>query len=146
MGARESNSGQLNCRVHGLSAVGDAVSAVRAFAVFHGMTDSDVSRLCVVIEELVTNVYEHGGVDRGDGVDLTLSREPGGITIVLADPGRPFDPRTAPSSRPRPTRGGGVGINIVRAWTRFVDYSIQPKGNRLELHMPISAKRIASRL
>jgi serine/threonine-protein kinase RsbW len=143
MGARESNSGQLHCTVTGAGAVGDAVSAARTFAVLQGIGDSDVSRLCVVVEELVANLYEHGGVARGDSVDLSLSRAPGGITIVLADPGQPFDPRTAPPSKPRPDRGGGAGINMVRAWTRLVDYSAQPNGNRLELLMPVQRNPMA---
>ena len=28
-------------------------------------------------------------------------------------------------------------MNIVRAWTKFVDYVVQPGQNRLELLMPI---------
>jgi len=142
MEARESNSGQLHCTVNGTGAVGDATRAARAFGAGQGISDSDVSRLCVVIEELVANLYEHGGVARGDRVDLSLSCAPGGIRILLGDPGRPFDPRTARSSKPRPTRGGGAGVSIVKAWTRFVDYTAQPGANRLELLMPIQQNEI----
>jgi len=102
-----------------------------------------VSRLCVILEELVTNLYEHGSVSRSDGVALTLSTIPGAIRIVLADPGEPFDPRTARSTKRRPARGGGAGINIVRAWTRFIDYNVRPGRNRLELLMPIHNDEIA---
>ena len=137
MGARESSPGQLHCTVAGPRAVADATTAARAFAADQGIADSDVSRLCVVVEELVANLYDHGGVTGGDRVDLSLFRASEGIRILLGDTGRPFDPRTATSSRTRPARGGGAGIAIVKAWTRFVDYTVHPGGNRLELFMPI---------
>jgi len=142
MAARESKPGRLNCRVGGAGAVSEVTTAARAFAIEQGITGSDVSRLCVILEELVTNLYEHGRVTRSDAVNLTLSTALGGIKIVLADPGEPFDPRTATSTRRRPARGGGAGINIVRAWTRFMDYSVQPGQNRLELLMPIYKNEI----
>jgi serine/threonine-protein kinase RsbW len=143
MAARESKPGQYNCQVSGVGAVSDATTAARAFAIEQGVAGRDVSRLCVILEELVTNLYEHGGVTRSDCVSLTLSTLPGGIKIVLADPGEPFDPRTARSTKRRPARGGGAGINIVRAWTRFLDYSVQPGQNRLELLMPVHMDEIA---
>jgi serine/threonine-protein kinase RsbW len=142
MAARESKPGQYNCQLCGVGAVGDATTAARAFALEQGITGGDASRLCVILEELVTNLYEHGGVAHSDGVSLTLSTLPEGIKIVLADPGEPFDPRTARSTKRRPARGGGAGINIVRAWTRFMDYSVQPGQNRLELLMPIHMDEI----
>lgn len=137
MGARESNSGQWHCTVAGTRAVVDATTAARAFASDQGVADSDISRLCVVVEELVVNLYEHGGVTVGDRVDLSLFRTPEGIRISLGDPGQPFDPRAATSNKTRPVRGGGAGLDLVRAWTKFIDYTVQPGGNRLELLMPI---------
>jgi len=130
-------AGRLDCRFAGDRAVSDAANAARSFAVEQGITPSDVSRLCVIIEELVANLYEHGGLTGSDAIDLSLYGAPEGISIVLSDPGRPFDPRTATPRKPRPARGGGAGINIVCAWTRFVDYVAQPGQNRLELFMPI---------
>ena len=143
MGASESKSGRLDCRFAGNNAVVDATTAARDFAVEQGLARSDVSRLCVIIEELVANLYEHGGLTGTDAIGLSLDRAPEGINIVLSDPGRPFDPRTATSNRLRPARGGGAGIDIVRAWTEFVDYVVQPGQNRLELLMPIQNDEIA---
>ena len=34
-------------------------------------------------------------------------------------------------------------MDIVRAWTEFVDYVVQPGQNRLELLMPIQSDEIA---
>ena len=42
-----------------------------------GWLRSDVSRLCVVIEELVANLYEHGGLTGSDAIDLSLVSAPG---------------------------------------------------------------------
>jgi anti-sigma regulatory factor (Ser/Thr protein kinase) len=74
-----------------------------------------------------------------DKVELSLGREPDGIRIAIADPGKPFDPRSAPSKREPPERGGGVGIDIVQSWAQFVDYEVTPDGNRLELMLPVDA-------
>jgi serine/threonine-protein kinase RsbW len=137
MGARESKSGRLDCSFAGDNIVVEATTAAREFAVEQGMARDDGSRLCVIVEELVANLHEHGGLSSNDAISLLLVRVPEGLTIVLSDPGRPFDPRTATSNRPRPDRGGGAGIEIVRAWTKFVDYGVQPGRNRLELLMPI---------
>lgn len=137
MGARESKSGRLDCRFAGDGAVVDATSAARDFATGQGLAHDDVSRLCVITEELVANLYEHGGLAGTDAIGLSLVRTAAGITILLSDPGRPFDPQTATSNKQRHDRGGGAGINIVRAWTRFVDYVAEPGQNRLELLMPI---------
>jgi len=141
MGARESKSGRLDRRFAGNGAVVDAAGAAHDFAIEQGIARSDVSRLCVIIEELVANLYEHGGLTGSDAFRLSLIRTAAGINIMLADPGRPCDPRTATSNKSRPDRGGGAGLNIVRAWTQLVDYVVQPGQNRLELLMPIPSRR-----
>ena len=86
---------------------------------------------------MVTNLYDHGGLTEIDEVELSLRSERDGIRIVIADPGKPFDPRSAPTKRQRPERGGGVGIDIVRSWAQIVDYDVTPEGNRLELLLPL---------
>ena len=137
MNARESKSGRLDRSFAGDGTVIAATRAAHDFAVDQGLERSDVSRLSVIIEELVANLYEHGGISDGDAIGLSLVHGPDGINIVLSDSGRPFDPRAMASNRPRPDRGGGAGINIIRAWTQFVDYAVEPGQNRLELLMPI---------
>ena len=144
MSPRESYSDRMTCQLRGSKAVSRASAAARVFGEAQSLTMDGLARLCIVIEELVANLYEHGGVAHGDEVRLSLSKDAGGIRIILVDPGQPFDPRTASSHKPHPPRGGGAGIRIIRAWTRLVEYSVQPGSNRLELLMPIQTNEIHS--
>ena len=139
MGARESIPGSLTQILRGKAAILDGAGAARAFGEAQWLTEDECARLCIIVEELIANLYEHGGLTETDEVELSLASEPGGIRIVIVDPGAPFDPRSAPTPRDRPERGGGAGIDIVRAWAEFVDYSVIPAGNRLELLLPVGS-------
>ena len=123
--------------LRGAGAVIAGSSAARSFGEAEWLSEDELARLCIIVEELLANLYEHGGVIDDHEVELTLASEPGGIRITLLDPGNPFDPRSARSPRDEAERGGGAGIDIVRAWAEFVDYRETPKGNRLELLLPV---------
>lgn len=138
MNARESNSSETTCTMRGEHVVKDALQMVRDFGALQSLSDEDLARLCVVVEELFANLYDHGGLTADHPVTLTLRREPRGIRVLMIDPTAPFDPRSAPDSGQPPERGGGAGIAIVRAWTEFIDYSATSEGNRLELLLPIA--------
>jgi anti-sigma regulatory factor (Ser/Thr protein kinase) len=141
MGARESKSGPYSCRFRGSEAIHAATEAAIAFSADICLAQDDAARLCIVIEELVTNLFDHGGVGQDDDIELKLARAVDGITIVLIDPGVPFDIRTA--DRPiaaDPDRGGGAGIDMVRAWTNILSYRSEAGQNRLELLMPLGRK------
>jgi serine/threonine-protein kinase RsbW len=113
------------------------LAAARTFGEAQRLTEDNCARLCIVIEELVANLYEHGGLTDEHKIELSLGREASGIRIAIADPGKPFDPRSASSKREPPERGGGVGIDIVRSWAQFVDHESTRDGNRLKLVLPI---------
>ena len=137
MSPRESNSDRLSCRLQGANAIEQASDAARAFATSQWLTDEELARLCIIVEELVANLYDHGGLTDEDEVELSFASEPAGIGVTIIDPGDPFDPWTAPRNAERPERGGGVGIDIIRAWAQPVDYRVTAEGNRLELLLPV---------
>ena len=137
MNARESNSSEATRTMRGHRVVKDALEMSRSFGAMQMLRDQDVARLCIIVEELFVNLYEHGGLNSEHLVTLTLRREPRGIRVVVTDPAPPFDPRSAADDSPRPERGGGAGIAIVRAWTEFIDYRATDEGNRLELLLAI---------
>jgi anti-sigma regulatory factor (Ser/Thr protein kinase) len=134
---RESNSDRLACVLQGQQAIADAADAARAFASSQWLTGDEAARLCIVVEELVANLYDHGGLKGQDEVGLDFTTEPDGIRVTIIDPGAPFDPWTAPRKIESPDRGGGVGIDIIRAWAQFVDYRVSDEGNRLEFLLPV---------
>ncbi len=137
MSPRESNNGRLTCRLQGTQAIEWACDAARRFASSQHLNADDLARLCIVVEELVANLYDHGGLTEQDEVELRFASEPDGIRVTIVDPGTPFDPWAAPRKIGRPERGGGVGIDIVRTWAQFVSYRSSADGNRLELLLPI---------
>lgn len=137
MTARESNSDGISLTLRGSDSVSDASSAARTFGESQWLTEDELARLCIIIEELVANLYDHGGVTAEQAIELRLKSEPGGIRILIMDPGASFDPRAAPKPSQRPERGGGAGIDIVRAWAEFVAYETTGRGNRLELLLPV---------
>lgn len=140
MGARESDPDDMTCTVRGGESVSEASLAVRAFGEAQWLSEDELARLCIIIEELLTNLFDHGGLTDDHEVTLTLQSEPGGIRIVIVDPAPPFDPRPVRATSQQLERGGGAGIDLVRAWAEFVDYSATGDGNRLELLLPIGGQ------
>lgn len=137
MGARESNPDHLSCRLQGPQAIEQAANAARAFASSQRLSADDLARLCIVVEELVANLYDHGGLTDEDVVELHFASDPAGVRVTIIDPGAPFDPWTAQRRVEHPERGGGVGIDIVRAWAQLIGYESTAGGNRLELRLPV---------
>lgn len=138
MPSRESQSVKSKADVAGSTALADAVSVTRRFAVDHGLGTRDRAHLCIIVEELVANLLEHGrnGAERQIGVEL--SRRPSMIVLAIEDDGAAFDPRNAPNSTGAAARGGGAGLRLVSAWSQIVDYRSADGRNRLELEMPLT--------
>lgn len=138
VGARESGSLSATFQLSGAGAVHAATQAAHRFGADHDLAEADIARVAIVIEELVTNLFEHGGVGAGI-VEIGLSRADDAVTIVIVDPGAPFDPRTAEVPEAPLERGGGTGIGLVRAWADIVDYRSADGRNRIELRMALGA-------
>lgn len=141
MNQRESNPDNLVHRLQGAEAIAQAAAATRAFADDQLLNDDELARLCIVVEELVANLYDHGGLTEADIIELGLAHDPAGIRVSISDPGNPFDPWSALLSVERNERGGGVGIEIVRSWAEFISYRTETEGNRLEFLLPLHWKR-----
>lgn len=139
MTTRESGNDRVTCRVSGGEAVAQASTAARAFGEAQWLSDDEVARLCIIIEELVANLYDHGGVGRDDEVTLSFTSEPAGILVTILDQGKPFDPRQFLRKTDPGERGGGAGIGIVRSWAMITDYQSSGEGNRLDLILPLSS-------
>ena len=137
MSSRESDLEQVSCRIGGVSAIADAVAATEQFGKAQWLERDELARLCIVVEELVANLYDHGGVTAKVEIELSFRNDPAGIAIVIVDPGNPFDPSDMSRTIERTERGGAAGIDIVRAWAQFVSYDVTEAGNRLELLLPL---------
>ena len=81
----------MSCSLTGDDAVTQASDAARAFGEVQWLGEDELARLSIVIEELIANLYEHGGVSRGQEVRLELASEPEGIRVTIVDPGTPYE-------------------------------------------------------
>lgn len=92
--------------------------------------------MCIVVEELIANLYDHGGLTEGDEVGIVLARDPRGIRLSITDPGMPFEPWSASSAAENGKGGGGAGVRLIRAWAELVGYRSSSDGNHMELLVP----------
>ncbi|WP_293394844.1 ATP-binding protein [Phenylobacterium sp. RIFCSPHIGHO2_01_FULL_69_31] len=117
-------------------AVGRALAATRAFCQQAELGRDAAERLVIVVEEWVANVVEHGAPPPGSRIGLRLVQGSGAIRITMTDAGRPFDPRQEAFKGPNLERGGGAGLELLRAWSRVAAYGSRAGRNRLVLQMP----------
>jgi len=96
------------------------LDAVIAFARAHLLPDQAVSNVCLALDELLTNVINHGLPETGAQRIVTEVRlEADRLVAEIIDHGQPFDPfREAPSpdltSPAEIRRIGGLGVHLVR--------------------------------
>ena len=124
--------------VAGPTALGDAVAATRRYALKQGLGEVDSARLCLIVEEIVTNLCEHGVCDLDYEISVELGHRLSAIDIRIEDNGEPFDPRLASLEVGPPERGGGAGLRLVRSWAEMIGYESNDGRNRLQLIMPLA--------
>ena len=111
-----------------------AVAAARSFAEEADLGERSAARLAVVVEELVSNALRHGAPDRWIKVSLKLESSPLGVAIGFEDDAGPFDPTSRPAFvGPDAETGGGVGLELVRAWAETFDYERVGDRNRIDI-------------
>jgi anti-sigma regulatory factor (Ser/Thr protein kinase) len=119
------------------AAVARALALARAFAGQAGLCAEAADKLAIVVEEWVVNVVEHGELPAGTRIALRLEHRMGLVRLAVSDAGRPFDPRAAVFEGPNLERGGGAGLELIRAWCRIAAYARRRGRNRLVLEMPL---------
>ncbi len=112
-------------------AVSKALELARDFIERAGCGPDAEARLCIIVEELVANLVEHGNAPPESEIVLKLAAIGADIALTLSDQGVPFDIRTAgiPDTIP-PDRGGGAGIALVLSWAHVIDY-VQADGRNV---------------
>ncbi|MCT2558436.1 ATP-binding protein [Tsuneonella sp. YG55] len=112
-----------------------ALAAASDFAQDSALGEDSRARFMVVVEELIANSARHGRVGGALSVGLVIRTQgEGSIEVVLEDDGPAFDPtaRTA-FSGPDPETGGGVGLELVKAWAKEIRY--ERGGGRNRIHV-----------
>lgn len=108
-----------------------------AFAEEARLTTGEAQRLAIIVEELASNTARHGGCEHGVSLALTLIDEGAWLAVAFEDDGAAFDPTARPVfDGPDPHTGGGVGLELVRAWCEEMAYQRVGGSNRLRLKLP----------
>lgn len=114
------------------------------FAAAAGLSGPDLFALQIVVEELVTNVIDYGGVPAGQpAATVDLAVEDGVLSIVVTDRGREYNPllREEPDvtlpAEERPI--GGLGVHFCRKLTDTQAYARTDGRNVLTLTRKLSA-------
>jgi len=119
--------------------------AVGASGWLHGVAETEslpsklVFALEVCLEELFTNVVRHGGAGQSGAlsVDVGLTVDGGDVAMYIEDNGKSFDVSQAPAKpirRPlEEVMPGGLGMQLIRSFSREMLYEPLPDGNRVIL-------------
>ncbi len=114
------------------------------FALKAGLSDKDLFALQIIVEELVTNVIDYGGVPAGEhAVRADLSAEGGELLIRLTDRGTEYnpllreDPDTTLPAEQRPI--GGLGVHFCKKLTDAQEYERRDGCNVLTLRKKLSS-------
>jgi anti-sigma regulatory factor (Ser/Thr protein kinase) len=126
---------RLRC---GPAATTRALARARAFAERADLDADAADRLAIIVEEWVANVVEHGGAGPATRIVLRLERRGATVRLAASDAGTAFDPRHAAFAGPDLERGGGAGLELIRAWSRIVAYARRGGRNRIVLEMPLA--------
>jgi len=85
-----------------------------------------IRELNLILDELITNIVEHGNCDKGSMIGIRLIKGENEITLVVTDDGPEFDPTVTPApdiSLPLEERKcGGLGIHLIRKFSDSCTY------------------------
>lgn len=96
-----------------------------------------MTEINLLLDELVTNVIEHGDLRGEQCIEVVLVKKGRNLTIEVGDEGPPFDPTSCKS--PDTTlplekrRCGGLGIHLVRKFSDSCNYTRSQNKNILTL-------------
>lgn len=103
----------------------------------HSLTRSEAWPFHVALDEVLSNVVNHGFAGQQGSIEIQLRLAERGLELVVLDDAPPFDPLAAPAAdtaaalEERPI--GGLGILVVRKLMESVEYERVDGRNRLTL-------------
>ncbi len=121
----------------------DSLAAISAFVIRAAEAAGlDARAVCAVqwaVDEACSNIIEHayGGEGRG-AIECTCRINDDGLTVILRDYGRPFDPTSVPEPDIHASladrNGGGLGLYFIRQLMDEVHFEFTPdSGNVLTM-------------
>ncbi len=123
-------------RLDSLAAIGGFVTRAAEAA---GLNARAVYAVQLAVEEACSNIIEHayGGEGRGD-IECTCIVNNNGLTVVLRDYGRPFNPASVPKpdlyASLEDRNAGGLGFYLIHQLMDQVHFEFTPdSGNVLTM-------------
>lgn len=121
-----------------LEALGQIERAVADFGAEHEWPDDLLFHVQLTLDELATNVINHGYGATGHSFQITVKSNPEAVQIELVDEARPFDPL---QNAPQPAidagvherKVGGLGVYIVKELMDELEYRRENGKNCLTL-------------
>ncbi len=132
-------SNQLSLNLESsLDALGEIERALTEFGAEHEWPDDLLFHVQLTLDELATNVINHGYGAGGHSFQITIKSNPEAAQIELVDEARPFDPL---QDAPQPAidagvherKVGGLGVYIVKELMDEMEYRREDGKNRLIL-------------
>lgn len=117
--------------------VEDVCEFVSEVARSAGMDDEAVYHCYLAVEEICTNVIEHGYKYQGanDVIDVTCKLQPHMLTILIMDDAQQFNPLILTDPDPKAPllerQSGGWGVFFVKKFMDRVDYRFEQNRNKL---------------
>jgi anti-sigma regulatory factor (Ser/Thr protein kinase) len=113
-------------------------AGLNRFCAEHAVADDTLTRLQVVLDEIVSNIINYAWPEGGTHeLSMTMSADANSIRIEIVDDGRPFDPLTAPAPEldlpGGERRPGGVGIRITKQLVDDIAYFREDDCNHILL-------------
>jgi len=126
--------------------VSDVVAELtRSLAEQGGLTPSQAYGLRLALDEITTNIAQHGYAGNGGIVDLLAGVEPGEVWVRVEDDAPPFDPRDhdpAPRLAAHPHLRPEGGYGLFLALNKLDDFAYDHAGGRnrntLIMHRPVA--------
>jgi serine/threonine-protein kinase RsbW len=101
------------------------------------LSNKTVVELNLILDELTSNIVEHGDSKQDSEIDIKLTKKNTVITLVITDEGPPFDPTITPPvdiALPLEERKcGGLGIHLIRRFSDNCKYKRVKNRNVLTL-------------
>lgn len=121
-----------------LESLGQIEREVAAFGAEQGWPDDLLFHVQLVLDELATNVINHGYGAGGHTFQIMVESKPQAVRIEVVDEARPFDPlQDAPQPHTDASveerEVGGLGVHIAKQLMDEMQYTRQNGKNRLTL-------------
>lgn len=101
-----------------LAGIRDAMDAFARFGATHDVPAGAAWRFQLALDEILSNIVRHGGLDAETGIELTFAASGEDVSVEIVDGAAPFNPLLAPqadTAAPLERRQpGGIGISLVR--------------------------------